>query len=223
LYTYNAWPKHFSQFPEKIFSIVELKIPLKYSDLIPRKGLGELGKHGHSVGDVIVLVLSGHGVGAEHVHHASVVLLFLIEGIILEEAMLLDPGAVEDDFGLLVGGVEFCGDLGDAATLFHLRLDVLGNSSTGIVMLEAAHLHLVLQQTIGDPRLYHLRKAVVADAIGNVIILSIDVCYRHKSIVGTLVLSVADADDTVRISVRQLKESFAYIFHAGFVPFPVGG
>jgi len=91
-----------------------------------------------------VLVLPGHGVGAEHIHHPSVVLLFLVKGVVLEEAMLFAPGAVQDDFGLLVGGGELCGDSGDATTLFHLGLDILGDSSTRVVMLEAAHLHLVL-------------------------------------------------------------------------------
>lgn len=144
MYIYNAWPKYFSQFPEKFFSIVELKIPLKYSDLIPCEGLGELGEHSHSIGDVIVLILSCHSVGAEHIHHSAVVLLFLVKGVVLEEAMLLHPSAVQDDFGLLVGGGELCGDSGDATTIFHLDLDILGDSSTRVVMLEAAHLHLVL-------------------------------------------------------------------------------
>ena len=56
--------------------------------------------------DVVVLIFSGHGVGAEHVHHTAMVVLFLVEGIVLEEAMLLDPGTVQDNLGLLVGGGE---------------------------------------------------------------------------------------------------------------------
>ena len=53
-----------------------------------------------------MLVFSSHGVGAEHIHHSAVVFLFLVERVVLEEAILLDPSAVQDDFGLLVGGGE---------------------------------------------------------------------------------------------------------------------
>ena len=49
-------------------------------------------------------VFAGDGVGGEHLHHSAVVLLFLIKGLILEEAMLLDPSGIQDNLGFLIAG-----------------------------------------------------------------------------------------------------------------------
>ena len=125
-----------------------LKIPTENLDLIPIKGLGILGKHCHAVNDIVVAVFAGDGVGGELVHHSAVVLFFLVQGLVLEEAMLLYPRGIEDDFRFLIARCKLGGNLRDATISFYRFLNVLGDSATGVVMLKAGHLDLILNEAI---------------------------------------------------------------------------
>ena len=124
---------------------VNLKIPLEDLDLIPIEGLGELREHSHAVRGIVVLVFTGDGVRAKHIHHSAVVVLFLIEGLVLEEAMLLHPSGIEDNLRFFIARCKFGGNLRDATIIFYRFLNILCNSAPCIVMLKTGHLDTILQ------------------------------------------------------------------------------
>lgn len=152
-----------------------------------------------------MLVLTRHCIGAKHVHHLAVIRLALVQGSVFEQTMLFDPCAVDNDFRLLVGGGELGGDVGDTALFLHLLLNLLGNSPTCGIGLEAAGLHLVPDEDFRQPSVHDVGQTVITDAIVNIVVLPIHIRHREESVVSTLVLSVADTDDCVRVSFGSSK------------------
>lgn len=124
-----------------------------------------------------MLILTCDSIGAKHIHHLTVVRLSLIEGSVLEQTMLFDPCAVDDDFRLLVGGSELGRDMCNAVFLFDLLLYLLSYAPTCGVGFKTAGLDLIPYKDFHQPSVHDVRQSVVAYTIVNIVVLSVHI--RH--------------------------------------------
>ena len=158
-----------------------------------------------------MLVFTSHSVRAKHIHHTTVITLTFIQAIVFEQAVFLNPCTVDDDFCLLIGSSELGRNASDTATLLDLVLYLLGNTTTSGITLETAHFDLTAEQYVHQSSVNYVRQAVVTDTIVNVVVIAVHIRRREESVVRTLVLSIADTDNSVRVFCWKLKISAQFV------------
>ena len=121
----------------KIFaqSVLISILPRSREDLYtsPLKRLCKFSQHSHTIGDIIVLILTSNGVRTQHFHHSSVIAVTLVHTFIEEKAVFFDPCTVYNYFRLFVCSGKFGSDMSDAATLFNFLLYLFCDTSTSRV------------------------------------------------------------------------------------------